>query len=304
MVTLLNACLVDGYGALEPAGWSRLHTGTNAIALSALGGKSVLQVDDNGATSANKTRMRCFRSMSEVSSGSNAAIGSPNNGSIGGSVLLIKSSTTSSTARPWVVIADENTVHVLVDQNSSGRYTVFSFGEYDSYVPGDDQNVIISGLSSNTATADQGGVGMRNSPTLGVTGFTGSNTAGFVGNTWGYSSRFDGLGCALDTIGDITRVGNVSSIYALGNFTPAVLYPDLLNGDIRVGKIYLSESSVNIVGSVRGVYEPLHKLQSADFNMTGTLVKPTYGELSGKTLEFFAVEGGGHALFETSDTWI
>lgn len=304
MVTLLNACLVDGYGSSVAAGWSRVHTGTNIIALSPLGGKAILQVDDSGATAANKTRMRCFKSMSDASTGFNAAIGSPNNPTISASVILLKSSTANATARPWVVIADENTVHVLVDQSSSGNYTVFSFGEYDSYIPGDNQNIVISGLATSTATADQGGVGLRNSPALGVTGVTGAYTTGFIGNTWGYSSVFDGLGCSMDTVGDMTRVGSVSAVYAIGNFSPAVTYPDLLNGDIRVGKTYLSESSVNMRGSVRGVYEPLHKFPSADFNMNGTKVKPTSGDLAGKTLEFFAIEGGGHALFETSNTWV
>jgi len=303
IVTLLNDCLVDGYSTYTPAGWVREYTGTNEIVFKEFNGKMFLRVDDTGSTAANKSRLSCFRSMSDVSTGSKPAIVPPCNSSVSSSVILFKSATANSTARPWIVIADEKTIHVFVDQSSSGKYTVFSFGEYYSYIPENDQNIIISGVATSGGAATDGGIGMRNLPKLGLTLVIGTYTTGWASPTYGYSSRFDGVGCPLDIVGDMTRVGNVTAVYPIGAFTPAITYPDLANGAIRVGRLLIAEDSDIFVGEVRGLYEPLHKFLASDFNMNGTLVKPSSGSLSGKTLEFIALEGGGHILAETSNTW-
>jgi hypothetical protein len=302
-VTLLNKCLVDGYGLTVPAGWTLEYSAENVASFLMGNGKAYLQVDDRGQTSAAKARMGCFLSMSSATAGKNPAICSPNNSTIAQSVILMKSAATGGTARPWVVIADENTVHVLVDQDSSGKYTIFSFGEFTAYGP-QVNNVCISGLATSTATADLGGIGMRNSPRLSVTSITGAYTTGWISNTFGYSSVFESVGVPMDTIGNNSLNGALTAVYAIGNgypwFPDRALYLDL----VRIGRVMLSESALNFSGHVRGIYEPMQKFNViSDGNISGVLVKPSAGELAGKTLEFFATSGGGHVLIEVSDTW-
>lgn len=64
-----------------------------------------------------------------------------------------KSSATSATTRPWIIISDDKTFYLGLDWNSTGTYDFVSFGDFDSNVPADAYKARIQGCSSSAPAA-------------------------------------------------------------------------------------------------------------------------------------------------------
>src|SRR5574342_915592 len=116
LISLLDACLVTGYGVKPGAGWSKPYTGTNKAAFQNGFGsvQMLLRVDDNGPVTAREARITGYETMSDVDTGVNpfptAAQG------VGGIAMLVarKSATADATGRDWIIVADERTMYAFV----------------------------------------------------------------------------------------------------------------------------------------------------------------------------------------------
>lgn len=159
LTALLYACLVTGYGALAAAGWAREFTATNkAVFRAASGNRMRLRVDDTSTTEA---RVIGYEVMTDADTGTGPF---PTNGQVSGGLYLRKSDSADSTARPWVVIADEKRFYFLNNSAGSDWYVAptgaqmgghFFFGEIASYKSGDAYNTLIMGSEASGTNANR-----------------------------------------------------------------------------------------------------------------------------------------------------
>src|SRR5574337_1914064 len=67
LITVLDACLISGYGSKSPAGWAKPYSGTNLAAYrAATGNRFYFRVDDSGTVEA---RISGYETMSDVNTG-------------------------------------------------------------------------------------------------------------------------------------------------------------------------------------------------------------------------------------------
>lgn len=160
LVALLDACLVTGYGAKAAAGWTKPYTSTNAAAFrqGGTGIKMYLQVDDNapnGTVGARQARVWGWEGMSAygVSDSIISSVhGSFPNYSGGEYSLWRKSTTADATARPWIVAADERTVHLYLKTGDHATgYWPFTFGDFYSYISDDDYRCGVFGFGNDSS---------------------------------------------------------------------------------------------------------------------------------------------------------
>jgi hypothetical protein len=131
LVALLDACLVNGYGAKAAAGWSKPFTGTNrACFRPGAGPRHYLDVYDNAATTGGAKEAECrgFETMTA------AGVGTHEFPSVGTAAVMRKSASADGTARTWILIADDRTMYLWVDTTDIGSLSRFgyTFGEFFS----------------------------------------------------------------------------------------------------------------------------------------------------------------------------
>jgi hypothetical protein len=264
MVTVLDACLVNGYGSKAAAGWTKVYSGTNKAAYQMGDGDLdyFLQIRDDGSvTSDLETNMAGYVTMSDVDTGTErwpAATGS----------LIRKSNTIDATARPWAIAADESTVHIWTKFNGS-NYVSHTFGEYYSFYPSDSYRVINYGRSTSTSlvlamdAAPQGG---PNAAAGGLHMFweDGSNSTGGLHRLMGATSN------------------------------PGGPFPNQYDGFVYLGRQLISLG--NIRGYLRGVYEMFDSgtgcADGDTFSGTGDFAGRTFQILKGfsNTNRAYAIE--------------
>jgi hypothetical protein len=155
-ITLLDACLVNGYGSTSPAGWSKAYSGTNLAAyrMSTVGSTGCyIRVDDTGTYDA---RIVGYKTMSDVNTGTGAF---PTSVQFSGGLYLKKSTSADAVVRPWTLIADERffylftncnqTVYSQSDNQDGGMY----FGDLISYLNNDGYECIIIGNNQARLTS-------------------------------------------------------------------------------------------------------------------------------------------------------
>lgn len=139
LINVLDACLVNGYGAgafaKAPAGWAKAFAGTNKAAYRALSGnRFYYRVVDDGSSSATYTTRKAglfgFESMSDVDTGT---------GPFASAVRYVtKSDQADAVARAWVVIADERAFYLFINHLSSApRANGYFAGEMVRFDPAD-----------------------------------------------------------------------------------------------------------------------------------------------------------------------
>lgn len=114
MIAVLKACLVDGYGAKSAAGWSvTMSDGPpiyNAVFRNNTAGGgfgSYFAILDDGSATVStgiSARIRMWEAVTGYDTGTNGTTAK----------FFRKSSVASSTARPWVVIADDRFCYVIL----------------------------------------------------------------------------------------------------------------------------------------------------------------------------------------------
>lgn len=156
---------------IAPAGWTKAFSGSNkAVYKSADSGSSQipLRVDDSNAQYA---ALAAYLSMSDVDTGTEAWF-SP--------AYWKKSSTSDSTARPWLAFADSKTLHLFVGWNqtvgATPQYAHYVFGDVGSYTVGDVYQAMLcahsasapAALGTDTGTLAACNLGSSQSTSLGV----------------------------------------------------------------------------------------------------------------------------------------
>lgn len=250
LIALLDACLVDGYGAQAAAGWAKVFSATNkAVYRPSHGSRYYLRVLDDGSDGTNGARLarvRGYESMSDVDTGAGPF---PADAQVSGGLYVGKSSTLDATPRPWVVLADGKRAVMLIAHHASHvqSYTQHYFGDLGGVSAADPYAAMLVAAKDGTNA---------------VTSLVGSNVSGAsmvhgsAGATaTGYSPRAR-TGTGTSNGAFVTRGGTAS-----GNstFTPG---PDTA-GNVWCEAILVRDTSTADSNAPRGYVPGLLYLMNA-----------------------------------------
>jgi len=146
---ILYACLVTGYGAKAAAGWTREYiNGTSDKAAfrnnPATGSGFYLQVDGAAAANAYQSLCRAFEVMTDVDSGAFP---------FAAAEQVATSSAAGTTARPWVLVADDRAfwffcwgANTATPDNTSLQFSQLHFGDLVSRYASDPYGCAIGAI--------------------------------------------------------------------------------------------------------------------------------------------------------------
>lgn len=274
LIAILDACLVNGYGSKQPAGWTKPFSGTNKAGYKQGAGSNgfYLRVED---TTTSAARVKGCEDMTDIDT---TVSDFPTNTQISGGLYIQKNNTAA--AFQWELIASEKFFVLLTVQNQDNtRRQFMCFGDIASNKSGDAfGTVLIASDSSNIAIQT-----------------TSQVTSSFTGN---YSGHY--IARPHTQIGSSQQVAKNSAgqFSALGN--GGVIYPSPIDGALHLASCFISEPNAGLRGKLPCVWNPLHTapFQQGDI-ITGT------GEFAGKKFlaSFTSMTSTTQALFEISDTW-
>lgn len=253
LISLLSACLVDGYGSKAAAGWSKPYTGTNLAAFrnTTSGGSGMyLRVNDagGGTGGTREALVRGYATMSDVNTGTAET---PTTAQVSTSIVWRKSNTTDSTARPWIVIADDRTFYLNIDTGTlATEYGtgLYGAGDIASHVPGDAYAWFIAGRESQHAAGQQGT--HRGLCTSAQVQLLTPSVDGF----W-LPRGYAGTGSPLRAAISHPSIASASSIGAF--VSGALARPTPGSGvDLWVPSLICNESTIR--GVMRGLYTPIN----------------------------------------------
>lgn len=338
LIALLDACLVNGYGAKTAAGWTKAFSGVNkgAYRQNASGANNsaspmYLYVDDAapGAGGAREARLTGFETMTAITPTGTGQFPTAAQSTIGvGAVVVRKSTTADTTARAWTLIANGQTLYLFTETGDTVTpYTcacMFIFGDIKSYKAADLYAVTIIGRMNENS-----GQAWHEMPAC----IQGASAVYTLQNTMlGHfmARHWTGLGGSVKCgkIWEIGRIGNTgtsgningtwngdsntltSGAIGPGRFssTNMVPYPHGPDGAMLVSPIYINHN-YGVRGYLPGLWAPLHDRPLAH-NDTMTFAS---GTLNGKSvvcqynmsplITATANVDGINWLVETSDTW-
>lgn len=299
LISVLDACLVNGYGAKSAAGWTKPYSGTNLAAyrmVTGTGGTGFyLRIDDTGTTTA---RAIGYETMSGINSGTGAF---PSEIQQSGGNYILKSTAASSAARPWMLVAEGRSFYLFAFcgqttfGNTSNDDCQIFFGDIITEKPTTDgyQCALISQTVSGGTSSTLGAL-----PTLSAGHFL--------------ARSYTGLGGSIP----FQKIRRAPDCYSPSNATYVVggafsnAYPDPVTGNLNLWKIECVEGSASFSstnpfayrGFMPGFYEPAG----------GTLVGNNFdtfngsGSLSGLTfvlLPLYNYSYSGRLALQTNGSW-
>jgi len=286
---LLYACLVTGYGTQTAAGWTRPYNdaGSNTAAFRQPGrAQAYLQSADGGpgAGSYREARWRGYATMSAYNAGTEPF---PTAAQMANGLFVRKSDTLDTTARPWILLADENTFHLIADFAGTGAtWSPYSFGAMTSWKLADPYDTLIAARAAeNTAT-----ISSTQSPHHYRYPQATNTTCAYLQRSYdGVTLSKPATYAINDTLTDTTTT------FVLGGTGQA--YPHPTDGGLHMSPIYVRESAI-VRGILPGLWCPAHArpLLNAD----------TFSTLDGATTRDFQAQNlsaTGQLILETSTTW-
>jgi len=297
LITLLDAVLVNGYGAKAAAGWTKPFSGTNLAMYrnASPGTQSYWRFDDASPNTTAVGREAQFRG-SEAASGISTQTGPfPTTTQLATSGLAVrKSQSADATARPWIVVADAITAYLFTLPGDFTGYSACCFGDIYSLVTSD----AYRGISI--------GRGVQNSPLDDDDRLDDVATVGAAGVLTGHYMPRHYVGqiqtaIAVGKHGDAIKGNNQGTIGSVG----IVSYPNPADAALYLAQVWVHEdqgTQMVIRGRMRGFWQFLHPV-GAGVNDQDTFSGT--GALAGKTFLVVRPTANGQGLFimETSNTW-
>lgn len=285
LITVLDACLVNGYGSKAAAGWSNAFTTAGNVAVYRPGVASTARmyyrINDNGAFGGGGTEAAIvgYETMSDLNTGTNAF---PTAAQRANGRQLGKTDAADTTSRDWFVAADAKTCIYGVYLPSILVWQVHYFGEIATFTPGDAYHaIVVAGELGSTPT------GSATSP-ISFDFITKTNVTNgdWTANGVKYLARsHDQLGTAVAS--QLTPDSSICLNYAGRGATPGYQpgwgYLGKLNP--ADGAVYLCSFMIGYPGGVvrgklRGMWVAMHDTRfwanNESFNGTGTLVGRTF----------------------------
>lgn len=254
LISVLDACLVNGYGAKAAAGWTKAFSGTNKAAYKMGAGTGFyLRVQDDAphATALGReARVLGYETMTDVDTGS-GSFGAFVSSSYG---ICRKSSTADATARSWMVFADSRTCYLFVlTGDSTGYYYTLLFGDIYSLASGDVWNCAIFARATENSSQDSVGGGLGTNQWLGQSGVNSATNGFAMARTFG-----GGAGAIFVGIhGDVGKcqIAGANQMSAKG-YVPS---PNGSDNAYYLSPIWVFEAASAVIrGRLRGIYHLLH----------------------------------------------
>src|SRR5260370_11351485 len=128
LISLLDAVLVNGYGAKAAAGWTKSFSGTNqATSRPSVGTQFYLHVNDAAPATAKDARFWGSETASAVLTGTALV---PTVAQLASGLFARKSTTADATTRTWLAAADGQTLHFFaLTGDTANLYLGWSFGD-------------------------------------------------------------------------------------------------------------------------------------------------------------------------------
>lgn len=297
LVALLDAVLVNGYGAKGAAGWTTAFTAANKrdYRNSAVGGTGFfLDVDDSGPNAnlgARSARMRGFETMSALATGLGAF---PTVAQVAAATQVYKSSTADATARPWLVVADQYTFTLLTTPGGEvSGWSTFHFGDIFSFRSGDPYKAIIIG---RTAEGNPGANLPSEERISDLSALTAVAVGHYMPRTWAGATQ------------SAVNMGKHSGDNAKRGLVP---YLNPSDSAVYLAQLWVHEPLTNLGslrGRLRGLWDFLHDVD-AGVNDQDTFSGS--GVLAGKSFLICRPVGSSSTpvssirvlVIETSNTW-
>jgi len=267
LIAVLDACLVNGYGAKAAAGWTKVFSGTNkAVYQAPAGTQFYLRVLDDGSDGTNGARVasvRGYESMSDVDTGTGDY---PTVAQQADGLFFAKSSTADAATRPWAVVADSKRVIILgayISGDTNEQYKHVFFGDLISTAPGDSYCSSIFGATTSANAVS--------TVSPGNTAIEGVLCGGSAAQNF-YTAR-DHTGVGGSTVTALFFVkssGSGASLYTAG--------PDV-NGNVWAEEIIVFDGSVNTAqgrGTVPGILFLTNYLDSGSIPSWTTVSTDVY----------------------------
>lgn len=290
LVTVLDAVLVNGYGSKAAAGWTKAFTGTNKAAYRMGGGNQFyLRVLDTGpgADAAREARVVGYETMSDIDNG---LVAFPNPLQHANGIFVRKSFSADSTARSWIIFADDRTFYAFFATNDGGSiYLGYMFGDFYSAIPNDPgRTMIIAGTTEANVSSQ---------PFTTVTTLAGSISGHFTARDHGAVRSSVPVGKHGDAVKGSTLV-----------FDGLIRFPHPTDSLFYLSPVWIHDpltgfnSAFSLRGMLRGLYEGLFPVANVTHGDTFSAV------VNGEYRSFrivSTVRGGGsvgYVVIETSDT--
>ena len=289
LTDLLDAVLVNGYGAKSAAGWSINQTAANKrVYLQGAGSNGfVCRVNDTG-DQAGGARDAVFRGGTSATDADTLVGPFPTTTQLAdASSCIRKSATADNVARAWKCWADAKTFHLfIVTGDSTTLYMGVGFGDMDKFYTDSYSTLIWGGIASSASarTAEySGGVYVAAMGTASTSYYAARSVAGTGGSE--PMSKW------------VPRIMTTSAHTGGPN-----TFKNQGDGCILLEPVeYGDTTAVNIRGRMRGLYVPLHTSTNfADgdtISGTGAYASKTFLVLKG-----FVSRATGMLIIETSNT--
>jgi hypothetical protein len=330
LTALLDAVLVNGYGALSAAGWTIAQTTTNkrGYKQNTSGSNNtagmVLYVDDTGpgAAAAREARACGFETLTAITPTGTGQFPAAAQSAIGvGTLVIRKSSTADATARAWTIIANGQTIYLIIETGDKASPAlgamVFVFGDIKSYRANDQYAVgIIGRVLENSGGSDRESfamMGPSNSMTLNskfmghfmARSWTGIGGSVQVGKQWDWG-KLGNLGplCGWNSDAQLAFGGSTALLPGRNATASQWPGPNGADGGLFVSPVYTFHSWA-MRGYWPGLWVPMHDRPLVH----NDVVTVSSGNLNGKTLlcqqilVYLTGDDYGCVFFETSDTW-
>jgi hypothetical protein len=283
---LLYACLVTGYGSKPAAGWTRPYDSGYDSAFRQ-GGGNQFYIQINGQLVSNppvSIGVAGYETMTAISTGTGRFPSSGNG-------VWWHGVGSSGAPRPWVVVADDRTFYLFLDELFTGKYQPLYFGDVYSFKTGDAYRTILVTHLGGSPTWNPGSALHTY---IGTTAYSILMARSHDGVVQSSPAAMHGdSSCAVEE-------GDAGS-----SMRGPLAYPHQPDGNIWLAPIYVHQpSSFSLRGKMRGLWHWLH-------HTSGIADRDTFsgtGELAGKTFMLLKYANGppGSGVFciETSNTWL
>lgn len=282
LISVLDACLVNGYGSKTGAGWTKAYSGTNLAAYRMSTASPAtgfyMRVDDTGTTSA---RLVGYETMSDVNTGTGPF---PAGAQFSGGLFFLKSSAANTTARPWMLIAENRSFYLMVLSNQTAFgagdnwNAAMFFGDIITRKASDGFNCALIAHTNASTSACQ--LGHANS------------ISSYAPLDAHYLARdYTGVGGSR-AFGKckIYRTSGVSAT-VLGATESYQAFPDPISQTWNLGKVMVMESAIVMRGTLPGIYDSIGAFQIGNpFDII-----PGQGSLSGTQFVLLPIWAGATA---------
>lgn len=315
LIAVLDACLVNGYGAQSAAGWAKVYAGTNKAVYRAPvfsaspteAKRFYLRVQDDGSVDARTAVLHGYQTMSDVDTGTGRFPLADSFGHCLGDITYIyKSSTADATAKSWTLVADDrgfwlNTNVTSTSFAASLNDGVMYFGDIQPWM-----NYDWGGAAVLIASANSDGTNVT----------CGMNMANVIGDT---SFTLADYGCSVAYLNsvescrfpeDIAIFGGdmFSTSTSLGDVL-GMRYPDPVSGKLVFCRPFVASdllSRVYPVGYLPGLYVPMSYIYGS-MNPSDTFIVSAPGTVvDGHTFLVFSApqtSRAGNILINVTDFW-